>query len=215
MSDKRSGDGSRFRTTLPNARVNPRFGGVATFCRFPRLEDVPPAGHPLDWVLYGVPYDGGVTFRPGARFGPRAVREASQYVKPYNLELDVNIAERLSLADGGDAPVRPYSCKETLDATVEFALGLGDSERTRLFAVGGDHSIAYANIRATWERQGKPEGGLPLLHFDAHLDTADVVWGAKWTHASPFIRAIEDGLIDPKRMLSVGIPRPAEYRKRS
>ena len=78
----------------------------------------------------------------------------------------------------------------------------------RLFAVGGDHSIAYANIKATWIRRGKPRGGLALLHFDSHLDTVDVVWGEKWGHASPFIRAIEEGLIDPHRMLSVGIKGP-------
>jgi agmatinase len=162
----------------------------------------------LDWVIYGIPYDGGVTFRPGARFGPRAVRDASQYVKMYHLELDVDIAAMLHMADAGDAPVRPYSTFETLEAAAEFARGLGNPERTKLLAVGGDHSIAYANIRATWERRGRPEGGLPLLHFDAHLDTVDTVWDEKWTHASPFIRAIEDGLINPKRMLSVGIRGP-------
>jgi agmatinase len=198
-------------TTLPDSRRTPRFAGVNTFCRFPMLGDgvtaeVDPAL--LDWVIYGIPYDGGVTFRPGARFGPRAVRDASQYVKMYHLELDVDIAAMLHMADAGDAPVRPYSTFETLEAAAEFARGLGNPERTKLLAVGGDHSIAYANIRATWERRGRPEGGLPLLHFDAHLDTVDTVWDEKWTHASPFIRAIEDGLINPKRMLSVGIRGP-------
>lgn len=196
------------KTKLPNAREFPRFAGVATFCRFPRLEDVGAGGGAVDWVLYGVPYDGAVTYRPGARFGPRAIREASQYIKPVHQELGVDIAEVFSLADGGDAPVKPYSCKDTLDAACGFAMNLGDAKATKLFAVGGDHSIAYANIKATWQRRGKPKGGLALLHFDAHLDTADVVWGEKWTHASPFIRAIEDGLIDPKRMLSVGIRGP-------
>ncbi len=172
------------------------------------LADVPAEQSPLDWVLYGIPYDGSVTYRPGAKFGPRAIREASQYIKPVHLEHDVNLAMVFSLADAGDAPVLPYSCKGTLDAACEFAKTLGDPARTKLFAVGGDHSIAYANIRATWERRGRPEGGLAMLHFDAHLDTTDEVWGEKWTHASPFIRAIEDGLLDPKRMLSVGIRGP-------
>src|SRR5688572_9102331 len=97
------------KTVLPDPRVSPRFAGIATFCRFPRLEDVPKENRPVDWAIYGVPFDGGVTYRPGARFGPRAIRDASQYMKPYNLALDVNIAEALSLADAGDAPVRPYS----------------------------------------------------------------------------------------------------------
>lgn len=201
-------DSTTPRTVLPNARVTPRFAGVATFCRFPMLADVPAEQSPLDWVLYGIPYDGSVTYRPGAKFGPRAIREASQYIKPVHLEHDVNLAMVFSLADAGDAPVQPYSCKDTLDAACEFAKALGDPARTKLFAVGGDHSIAYANIRATWERRGRPEGGLAMLHFDAHLDTTDEVWGEKWTHASPFIRAIEDGLLDPKRMLSVGIRGP-------
>ena len=196
------------RTTLPNARQFPRFAGISTFGRFPRLEDVPAAQRPVDWVVYGVPYDGAVTYRPGARFGPRSIREASQYLKPYHLEQDVHLARVFSLADGGDSPVRPYSCRETLDAAIEFAGGLGEPGHTRLFAVGGDHSIAYANMRATWERWGRPSGGLALVHFDAHLDTADVVWGEKWTHASPFIRAIEDGILNPKRMISVGIRGP-------
>lgn len=201
-------DTTTLRTNLPNARVTPRFAGVATFCRFPLLADVPAEQLPVDWALYGIPYDGSVTYRPGAKFGPRAIREASQYIKPVHLEHEVNLAAVFSMADAGDAPVLPYSCKDTLDAACKFAMTLGDPAQTKLFAIGGDHSIAYANLRATWERRGRPAGGLALLHFDAHLDTTDEVWGEKWTHASPFIRAIEDGLLDPKRMLSVGIRGP-------
>ncbi|MCA9285627.1 MAG: arginase family protein, partial [Phycisphaerales bacterium] len=115
------------RTLLPDGRVMPRFAGICTFCRFPRLQEVLPAQRPLDWIVYGVPFDGGVTYRPGARFGPRAVREQSQYMKPFNLELDVNLAQRLSLADGGDAPVSAYSCRETVESVLAFARGLGGS----------------------------------------------------------------------------------------
>jgi len=196
------------RTILPEPRRTPRFAGPCTFCRYPRLEDVAPENRPVDWAIYGVPFDGGVTYRPGARFGPRAIREESQYVKAYSPEHDVTVPEVLSLADGGDAPIQPFSIKGTLDAVADFASGLGDPKSTRLFAVGGDHSIAYANIKATWQRRGKPKGGLALLHFDSHLDTVDQVFGEKWSHASPFIRAIEDGFIDPRRMLSVGIKGP-------
>lgn len=197
-----------FRTELPDPRRTPRFAGVATFCRFPLLEQVPPERLPVDWAVYGVPFDGGVTFRPGARFGPRAIREATQYVKPYHLEHDLDLREHLSLADAGDAPIRAFSCKETLDAVTQFALGLGDPKATRLLAVGGDHSIAFANIKATWQRRGSPRGGLALLHFDSHLDTVDQTNGEKWSHASPFIRAVEAGIVDPRRMLSVGIKGP-------
>jgi len=196
------------RTTLPDARQFPRFAGVSTFCRFPLIDLVEQDHLPVDWAVYGVPYDGGVTYRPGARFGPRAVRDASQYMKPAHPAHGVNLIEVLSLADAGDAPVRPFSCRETLDAACACATELGEPAHTKLLAVGGDHSIAYANIRATWERRGRPRGGLALLHLDAHLDTVDVIWGEKWTHGSVFRRAIEDGLIDPQRMLSIGVRGP-------
>lgn len=199
-------------TTLPDPRRSPRFAGLVTFGRYPRLEDVDKPNLPVDWAIYGVPYDTGVTYRPGARFGPRAIREASQYLKRYSIEADVDVCESLSLADAGDAPVRPYSPKESLDAACDFAVGVGDPSHTKLLALGGDHSIAYANIKAAWLRRGKPKGGLALIHFDSHLDTVDAVWGEKWGHASPFIRAIEDGLIDPQRMLSVGIKGPLNSR---
>jgi agmatinase len=161
----------------------------------------------VDWAIYGVPFDGGVTYRPGARFGPRAIRDASQYVKRFHVEHAVDVCDTLSLADAGDAPLKPYDIKGTLDAVAAWATALAQPS-TRLLAVGGDHSIAYANLRATWERRGRPAGGLALLHFDSHLDTIDAVWGEKWGHASPFIRAIEDGLVDPASMLSVGIKGP-------
>jgi agmatinase len=196
-------------TALIDSRQTPRFAGLCTFCRAPRLAEVAAEHLPVDWILYGVPFDGGVTYRPGARFGPRAVREHSQYVKPYLGAADgrpaVHLAERFSIADGGDAPISPYSCAESMQRVVQFAKELGDPRRSRLLAIGGDHSIAYANIRATAERLGRPAGGMALLHFDAHLDTVDSVWGERWGHASPFARAVEEGLIDPGAMLSIGI----------
>ncbi|MCB9848912.1 MAG: agmatinase [Phycisphaeraceae bacterium] len=196
------------RTILPDARVSPRFAGIATFGRYPRIEDVAPDNAPVDWAIYGVPFDTGVTFRPGARFGPRAIRDASQYLKPHHLEHGVTITETLSLADAGDAPVAPYSCAETQELVRQFAMVLGEPSTTRLLALGGDHSIALANMRATHARRGSPKGGLACIHFDSHLDTVDSVWGEKLGHASPFIRAIEAGVIDPRRMVSVGIKGP-------
>jgi agmatinase len=196
------------KTILPDARVSPRFAGLTTFGRYPRLEDVATENAPVDWAIYGAPFDAGVTYRPGARFGPRAIRDASQYLKPHHLEHRITVTEALSLADAGDAPVCPYSCEDTQNAITEFATGLGDPERTRLLALGGDHSIALANMRATYARLGSPAGGMALIHFDSHLDTVDAVWGEKFGHASPFIRAIEEGVIDPNRMISVGIKGP-------
>jgi agmatinase len=209
-------------TVLPDSRVSPRFAGLVTFGRYPRLTDVEAANRPVDWVIYGVPFDGGVTYRPGARFGPRAIRDESQYLKRYSVAHAVDVCSTLSIADAGDSPVQPYQCEESMLLQVEFARRLDGAARAgekpaKLLALGGDHSIAYGNIRATWERQGGRSGtaksrasasGLALIHFDSHLDTVDAVWGEKWGHASPFRRAIEDGLVDPKRMLSVGIKGP-------
>ncbi len=207
-------------TVLPNPRISPRFAGICTFCRYPRAEDVAPENRPIDWLIYGVPFDTGVTYRPGARFGPRAIREASQYVKRYHIEHNVDVCAALSIADAGDAPVLPYDIKKTLDEVCDWAKSKakehggsrGSSKDqgapSKLFAVGGDHSIAYANLKATWELAGKPRDGLALLHFDSHLDTVDAVWGEKWGHASPFRRAIEKGIVNPKKMLSLGIKGP-------
>ncbi len=196
------------RTTLPDARTTPRFAGLCTFGRYPTLGSLDAASSPPDWAVYGVPYDNGVTYRPGARFGPRAMRDASQYLKRYSIVHDVDVCEVLSLCDAGDCPVAPYNTKSMLDGAVEFAMSVGDPATTKLLALGGDHSIAYANIKATWQRLGSPAGGLALLHFDSHLDTVDVVWGDKYSHASPFIRLIEEGIVDSKAMISVGIKGP-------
>ncbi len=196
------------KTILPDARRSPRYAGVSTFCRYPRLADVVPENSPVDWAIYGVPFDSGVTYRPGARFAPRAIRDESQYVKRYSIEHDIDICDTLSLADAGDAPVQPYNAAENARTVAEFAMSIGDPGSTKLFAVGGDHSIAFSNMKATWQRRGSPKGGLALIHFDSHLDTLDSTLGEKWSHASPFIRAIETGVINPQRMLSIGIKGP-------
>ncbi len=201
------------RTRLPDPRATPRFAGICTFGRYPRLEDVGRESLPVDWVFYGVPFDGGTTFRAGTRFGPRAIREASQYLKPYHVVHDLTLTDVFSLADGGDAPVNTFDCETTAREASTFALGLGDAGHTKLFALGGDHSIALANLRATWARRGKPKKGLALIHVDSHLDTVDQTLGERFSHASPFIRAIEEGLVDPRAMISIGIKGPLNSKK--
>jgi guanidinopropionase len=125
------------------------------------------------------------------------------------MEYGVDVCDALSLCDAGDAPTSPYDVRANVDTVCAWAMAMvRESKQTKLFAVGGDHSIAYANIKATWLRAGSPAGGLALLHFDSHLDTVDSVWDNQWGHASPFRRAIEDGLINPRGMLSVGIKGP-------
>ncbi|CAN5847429.1 agmatinase [soil metagenome] len=206
------------RTILPDARVSPRFAGISTFCRYPRLEDVAPENRPIDWALLGVPFDGGVTFRSGARFGPRAVRDASQYVKRFHLGHNVDVCDALSLCDAGDAPIAPFSIEGTHELVCEFAErtaaacaagGKTVSARPpRLLAIGGDHSLAEPMIAAAFERAGRPSGGIALVHVDAHLDTVDSLWGEKHSHGSAFRRVIEEGWVDAKSMLSLGVRGP-------
>lgn len=199
------------RTIIPSGRVQPRFAGISTFGRYPRLEDVAPENLPCDWLVFGCPFDNGVTYRNGARFGPRAIRDESQYLKPYHLEHGLSVTERLSIADAGDTPVEPYSCERNASTVADWATSLdggGAPGDTRLMMLGGDHSSTLPAIRAAHRRQGSPPGGIALLHFDSHLDTVDAVWGERYGHASPFIRAIEEGVLDPQRMLTVGIKGP-------
>ena len=200
------------RTILPNPRQHPRFSGIATFGRYPLFDHVPGEYRPVDWAIYGVPFDSGVTYRPGARFGPRAIRAESQYLKPYHLVHDVTVTDVLSLADAGDSPVCPYDCEANAKAVAEFAGQLGEPRHTKLLALGGDHSIALGNLRATHARRHQ-RGPMGLIHFDSHLDTVDRVWDEGYGHASPFIRAIEEKLIDPARMLSIGIKGPLNTKK--
>jgi agmatinase len=200
------------RTILPNARVQPRYAGICTFGRFPLLDAVPDECRPVDWAIVGAPFDNGVTYRNGARFGPRAIRNESQYLKPYHLVHDVSIVEVLSLADAGDAPVMQYACQANAEAVSGFIQSLPDPDVTRAFMLGGDHSNTLAALRAAHRRAGSPAGGLALIHFDAHLDTVDQLLGERYTHASPFIRAIEEGVLDPRATLSVGIRGPLNTR---
>jgi len=193
------------KTELVNPRKNPRFSGISTFARFPLIEDVLRAGKSVDWAVYGAPFDSGVTYRPGSRFGPRAIRNESQYVKPYHIEHDLMLSEVYSLADAGDAMVEPFDLQKNADVVAASALSINAS---RVFMLGGDHSNTLANLRASYEKAGKPNGGLAMIHFDSHVDTVDVTMNSKYSHASPFIRAVEEGILDPARMLSVGVKGP-------
>lgn len=189
------------KTELPNARKFPRFSGVTSFFRVP-IQTEPQSD--VDWAIYGVPYDGAVTYRPGARFGPRSIREQSAYIKPYHLVFEQHLFERYSIVDAGDSPVDPFSLEGNLKSHQAFAKTWRD-QSAKTFAVGGDHSIALGNIRATAESVGDP---LALIHFDSHTDTVDQLWGEKYTHASPVSRAIEEKLVDPKSSISIGIKGP-------
>ncbi|RSM36522.1 agmatinase [Amycolatopsis balhimycina DSM 5908] len=188
---------------LDSSRV-PRFAGFATFARLPRIDQVDHA----DVAVVGVPFDSGVSYRPGARFGPAAVREASRLLRPYHPELDVSPFAERQVVDAGDIAVNPFNIGEAIETLQQEAEAL-QANGTRLVTVGGDHTIALPLLRAA----AKQHGPVALLHFDAHLDTWDTYFGEPYTHGTPFRRASEEGILDTSALSHVGTRGPL-YGKR-
>jgi agmatinase len=179
--------------------VVPRFAGPSTFARLPSLDEV---GR-CDVAVVGVPFDSGVTFRPGARFGPIAVRQASRLLRAYHPSLDVYPFAAQQVADAGDIPCTPFSIPEAI-AQIEAAADALLGRARHFLAIGGDHTISLPLLRAFHKRHGPAA----LLHFDAHLDTWDTYFGASYTHGTPFRRAFEEGLLLEQRSIHVGIRGP-------
>ncbi len=185
----------------------PRYAGPPTFARLPRLDPSTSSGQAsvarTDVAVLGVPFDSGVSYRPGARFGPQHVRQSSRLLRPYDPSLDVSPFAAQQVADAGDLGVNPFDIDEAIVAIEQGAEGVL-ADATRLLTLGGDHTIALPLLRCLARRHGP----LAVLHFDAHLDTWDTYFGAPYTHGTPFRRASEEGLIDPERSLHVGIRGP-------
>jgi guanidinopropionase len=174
----------------------PRFGEVATFMRLPIERD--PAK--LDIALVGVPWDGGTTNRPGARHGPREIRNQSTLMRRVHHVSKVAPYELCRVADHGDCPVNPIDLHDALKRIEGFFTRLHQAGATPLSA-GGDHLITLPILRAI--ARERPVG---LVHFDAHSDTSDSYFGGeRYTHGTPFRRAVEEGLIDPTRAIQIGI----------
>ncbi|GAA3754170.1 agmatinase [Microbacterium kribbense] len=184
----------------PDASLNPRYAGFATFARLPRLDEVSRA----DIAFVGVPFDSGVSFRPGARFGPSHIRESSRLLRPYNPAQDVSPFAGQQVVDAGDVIANPFNILEAVDQIEHAALALTE-QGTRLITLGGDHTIALPLLRAAAQRAQQP---VAVLHFDAHLDTWDTYFGAPITHGTPFRRASEEGLIDLTASTHVGTRGP-------
>lgn len=182
-----------------DASVNPRYSGIATFARLPRIEDVPRA----DIAVVGIPFDSGVSYRPGTRFGPSHVRESSRLLRPYNPAQDVSPFQLAQVVDAGDIPVNPFDLTEAVTEVERAAVALGDQVQ-RLVTIGGDHTVALPLLRAVAAKHGP----VAVLHFDAHLDTWDTYFGAPITHGTPFRRASEEGLIDLTASCHVGTRGP-------
>ena len=174
----------------------PRYAGEATFARLPRLAEVARA----DVAVLGVPFDSGVSYRPGARFGPGHIRESSRLLRPYNPALQASPFATQQVADAGDLAVNPFSIDEAIAAVERAARGLLE-QAGRLLTLGGDHTIALPLLRA----MAAAHGPVSVVHFDAHLDTWDTYFGAAYTHGTPFRRASEEGLLDRSGCLHVGV----------
>jgi len=179
-----------------DALVHARSGGIATFMRLPHI----PQPEELDVALLGIPFDGGTTYRPGARFGPRHVRQQSVLIRPWNPVLNLNPFMKYRIGDYGDFSVNPLSIEDTFRRVEEQMQPLLSSG-TRCVSVGGDHSLSLPLLRAIVKKYGP----VALIQFDAHNDLWDQYFGCKYSHGTPFRRAIEEGLIRAGSFLQVGL----------
>ena len=157
----------------------------------------------MDAAVVGVPFDTATSNRPGARFGPEAIRSASISLRPYHPALDIDVFASLSLVDWGDLEVIPGNAERTAN---QIAAGLGPLVESGVVPVvlGGDHSIVLGELRAHAERHGP----LALVLLDAHADTWDEYYGERYFHGTPFRRAVEEGLLAPERSLMAGMRGP-------
>lgn len=174
----------------------PRYTGLPTFMRVPYTENL----SEVDIGLIGIPFDGGVTNRPGARHGPREIRNQSSLIRKLNQATGVSPHEILQVRDIGDAWVeKPYELESSHREIEQFYQRVVEAGVTPISA-GGDHSVTLPIFRALAKNQ--PVG---MVHFDAHCDTGDDYMGSKFHHGAPFSRAVEEGLLDPKRTIQIGI----------
>ena len=180
--------------------VMPRFAGIATLMRLPLMGlDDADIGE-VEIGLVGVPWDGGTTNRPGARHGPRQVRDLSTMIRNVNRASGINPFALCNCADLGDTPVNPADLLDSMGRIEAFFHRVCDANIVPL-SIGGDHLVTLPIMRALAK-----DGPIGMVHFDAHTDTWDGYFGGfKYTHGTPFRRAVEEGLLDPKRTVQIGI----------
>ena len=178
----------------------PRFAGPTTYARLPTLDAVGKA----EVAILGVPFDSGVVYRPGARFGPAAIRAGSKLLRPYNAWTGVLPFGSRQVADAGDIACTPFGIEQAI-GEIERAATATFASADHLIALGGDHTIALPLLRAAAARFGP----VAIVHFDAHLDTWNTYFGgARYTHGTPFRRAAEEGLLDLTRAVHIGTRGP-------
>ena len=180
--------------------VTPRFAGPVTFMRLPQIEDA----SILDIALLGVPFDLGTTNRPGARHGPRDIRHMSSIIRRVHPVTRIEPCRLCRIADAGDTPTNPADLMQSL-TMIEDRVAEIRGKGAWTLALGGDHLVSLPILRGITKAQ-PGLGPLGMVHFDAHSDTNDTYFGGmRYTHGTPFRRAIEEGLLDPKRIVQIGI----------
>ena len=185
--------------------VVPRYAGPSTFCRLPELRDVPYC----DVAVLGIPFDAGTSYRPGARFGPQAIRQASRHLRTnFHPAYDTEPFREVQVADAGDVACNPFNIDEAI-GQIEIVASEILNKADALVSLGGDHTIAVPLLRAV----NKKFGQVALVHFDAHLDTWDTYFGAPYTHGTPFRRAAEESLFNDQASMHVGIRGPLYSRE--
>lgn len=177
-------------------RESPRFAGIKTFMRLPNVTTT----EGVDVAIVGVPFDTGASYRVGARFGPEAIRSVSALLRHHNEVLDVSIFDHCSVVDYGDLPVNPGYIEDSYKMIEEGLLPILDGGVTPIM-LGGDHSVTLPELRA----MAKTHGPVALIHFDSHTDTGDKRFGRKYTHGTPFRRAVEEGLILVDHSIQAGM----------
>jgi agmatinase len=195
MSDPRHGP--------PDASRVPRYTGIRTFARCPHTREL----DGVDVAVVGVPFDTTTSFRPGARFGPEAIRSASVLLRDYHPPLDIEVFPTLSIVDWGDVPIIPSNTQRSLELIADGVGEVLDGDAVPL-CLGGDHLIALPELRAHAARNGP----LALVLIDAHADTWDAYYGERYFHGTPFRRAVEEGLLAPERSLMAGMRGPRYSR---
>ncbi|MDP1724356.1 MAG: agmatinase [Alphaproteobacteria bacterium] len=180
--------------------ITPRFASFATFMRLPIIEDL----SQVDIALLGLPWDGGTTNRPGARHGPRQIREMSSFIRKMHHVSKIPPFLIARVGDCGDVPVNPMDSMDTMIKIENYYKDLSLANVKPLTA-GGDHLMTLPILRGIAKSGILKNEPLGLIQFDAHSDTLDIFFGSKYTHGTGFRRAIEENLLDPKRMVQIGI----------
>ena len=188
-------------SSLPDATQNPRFTGIRTFMRLPTAVD----GVTPDAAIVGIPFDTAASFRPGQRFGPSAVRDISVLLRPSNQFHHLNAFDHINVVDSGDVPAIPGDIQKTY-GIIEARYAELASQGVVPIGIGGDHSITLGELRG----MVKALGPVALVQLDAHCDTWDNYWGIRYTHGTPFRRAVEEGLLNVEHSIQVGM-RGSEY----